>query len=69
MSFKDISCVELRWHLCSAERNHLSKLVEYEIIFILGPLIKMSFKDISYLELGQPLLAKRNHLGRRHHEK
>ena len=28
MPFKDISYIELWWHLCSAEWNHLCNLVE-----------------------------------------
>ena len=66
MQFKDISYLELRWPLCSAEQNHFCNYGRrhHEEQFQLGPVIQeMSFKGISYQDLLRPLCsAERNHL-------
>ena len=53
--FKVISYLEFCWPFCSAERNHLYNFDRrhHEEQFEFGPMVqeKMSFKDISYLEL------------------
>ena len=76
MPFKDISYI--RELLCSAERNHLCSFGAgpYEEnfceIILTRPVVQVSLKDISYLELWWPLCSLEwNHLcnfGRRHHE-
>ena len=82
MRFKDISYLELKWPLCSAEQNHLCnfepRLCEeqfYEIVLNFDQWFRRRclLYYMSYLELWWLLcLAERNHLcnfGRGHHEK